>query len=238
MKLTDLDTKQAPVKALKANFDLDFDPSELSKAQTFEMISQITSLIKEAKKSPDFYKKSTEEAYLKMLFVSQSLYEHYRSFKTAKIILENQEVEKSQVILAAQDMIDSIQKMLEETNDMLVKELPALADSMQSELGPSESSAFNQAATEALTALNQCLSQSKQTMLAAMNQVTGQGGEGFAPAGGGEMAVTDVAAAAGPGGEEVEGEVVSVEPTEAPIEAPPEVEVPDREAGKVGREKR
>lgn len=238
MKLTDLDKTQTPVKALKANFDLNFDPTKLNKAQTFEMISQVTNLIKEAKKNPDFYTKSTDESYLKMLFVSQALYEHYKTFKTPRIIVENQEVEKSQVILAAQDMIDSIQKMLETTNDMLVKELPALADSMQSELGPEESSAFNQAATEALTALNQCLSQSKQTMLSAMNQVTGQGGPGFAPVGGGEIAVTDVAAQAGPGGEEVAGaeEVVAVEPEAA--EAPPEVEVPDREAGKVGREKR
>lgn len=235
MKLTDLDKTQTSVKALKANFDFDFDPSKLNRAQTFDMISQVTGLIKEAKKNPEFYSKSTDESYLKMLFVSQALYEHYKSFKTPRIIVENQEVEKSQVILAAQDMIDSIQKMLETTNDMLVKELPALADSMQSELGPDQSSAFNQAATEALTALNQCLSQSKQTMLSAMNQVTGQEGQGFNPASGGEVAVTDVAAQAGPGGEEVVGaeEIVGVEPT-----APEEPEVPDTMAGKVGREKR
>ena len=235
MKLTDLDKTQTSVKALKANFDFAFDPSKLNRAQTFDMISQVTTLIKEAKKNPDFYSKSTDESYLKMLFVSQALYEHYNSFKTPRIIVENQEVEKSQVILAAQDMIDSIQKMLETTNDMLVKELPALADSMQSELGPDQSSAFNQAATEALTALNQCLSQSKQTMLSAMNQVTGQEGQSFNPAGGGEVAVTDVAAQAGPGGEEVVGaeEVVGLEPT-----APEELEVPDTMAGKVGREKR
>ena len=127
-------------------------------------MTRINGLIKEARMMSDYNKAQNDPSYLKLIFMSQALLEHFKSLKPARILVENAEVEKSQVILAAQDMIDQLQKMLEETNNMLVKELPALVDSIQSEIGANESQSFNQAANEALTALNQCLSQSKQTL--------------------------------------------------------------------------
>ena len=88
---------------------------------------------------------------------------------------ENEEVEKSQVILAAQDMVDSIQKMYEDVNDMLVKELPALADSVESEIGVNEGSSFNEAATAALTSLNAALQEAQVSLKGALGGLTGQG---------------------------------------------------------------
>lgn len=237
MKLNDFDKKHVAQKALKENFDIGFDVSKLSRAQAKSMLERVYGLIKEAKASPDFYKNQTQPAFMKLVFMSQALTEHYRSTKEAKIVVENQEVEKSQVILAAQDMINSLQKMIEEVNDMLVKELPALTDSIQSEIGVNESTAFNQAASESLTTLNQTLSQSKQSLQTAMNAMTGQGDMAAlgAPAGGEEMAVTDIAAQPTPGGgEEVMGaemgaEVAPEMPAEEPEQGP---------EGGVGREKR
>jgi hypothetical protein len=112
-----------------------------------------------------------------------------------------------------------------------------LTDSIQSEIGVNESTAFNQAASESLTTLNQTLSQSKQSLQTAMNAMTGQGDMSAlgAPAGGEEMAVTDIAAQPTPdGGEEVMGaemgaEVAPEMPEEEPEQGP---------EGGVGREKR
>jgi hypothetical protein len=233
MKLNELDKSNVATKALKANFDYNFDASKLSRGQTKTMMERVIGLIKEAKSSPDFYKNQTSPSYMKLVFMAQALNEHYKTTKEAQIVVENEEVEKSQVILAAQDMIDSIQKMVEEVNDMLVKELPALTDSIQSEIGVEQSGAFNTAASTALTTLNQTLSQSKSEMQNAMNALTGVGSPealGAPPAGGEEMAVTDVAAAAGPGGEEVAGAEMDAEVAPEEPEAEP--------AGGVGRELR
>lgn len=237
MKLNDFDKKNVALKALKENFDIGFDVTKLSRAQAKSMLERVYGLIKEAKSKPDFYKNQTQPSFMKLVFMGQALTEHYASTKEAKIVIENQEVEKSQVILAAQDMINSLQKMIEEVNDMLVKELPALTDSIQSEIGVNESAAFNQAASEALTTLNQTLSQSKQTVQGAMNAMTGQGDMSAlgAPAGGEEMAVTDIATQPAPGGgEEIAGaeldaEVAPEMPEEEPEQGP---------EGGVGREKR
>lgn len=243
MKLNDFDTKHVAVKALKENFDVNLDISRLTRAQTKTMLERVYGLIKEAKARPDFYKNQQEPSFMRLVFMSQALTEHYQSTKEAKIVIENQEVEKSQVILAAQDMINNLQKMIEEVNDMLVKELPALTDSIQSEIGVNEASSFNQAASESLTTLNQTLSQSKQSLQGAMNAMTGQGDMaalGAPPSGGEEMAVTDIATQPAPGGGEETMDMTAT--ADMPIgdagAGMPEEEPEQGPEGGVGREKR
>ncbi len=74
--------------------------------------------------------------------------------------------------------------MVEEVSDMLVKELPALTDSVQSEIGVNESETFNQQVSEALTSLQAALTQSQTTLKSALNSITGQGGAEAFDAGG------------------------------------------------------
>jgi len=238
MHLNDLNKKNTASKALKLNFDFSFDTSRLNRARTVEMLNRVNKLLREAKSNPKFHRSQNDPSYLKLVFMQQALSEHYHRTKSARIVVENTEVEKSQVILAAQDMIDSVQKMIEEVNDMLVKELPALTDSIQSEIGVNESGMFSQAANEALTALNKTLSQSKQTLQDAMNEMTGQGGSdmlGGMGTGGEEVAVTDIGAEEGPEGAELDMDQEDID-----LPSPPEeLEQPEeRPTGGVGREKR
>ena len=109
-------------------------------------------------------------------WISNILKEHYKVAKSAprtRVITENEEVNRSQVILAAQDMVDSVQKMLEEISDMMVKEMPALVDSVQSEIGVNEAQAFDQTAGQALAELNQCLVSVKGQLDQALAGITG-----------------------------------------------------------------
>lgn len=181
MRLTDLDNKNTQVKALKENFAMDFDVSNLDKPKTVAMLSKVKKLIGESKRSPEFHKAQQNPAYLKLVFMEQALNQHMSVAKSPRIVLENEEVEKSQVILAAQDMIDTVQKMYEDINDMLVKELPALVDSIQSEIGANESDQFSQAANQALTTLNASLQETQTSLKGALGGLTGQGaGDAFA----------------------------------------------------------
>lgn len=176
MKLTDLDKTNTQVKALRENFAMDFDVSKLDKPKTVAMLNKVKKLIGESKRSPEFHKAQQNPAYLKLMFMEQALTSHMKVAKSPRIVFENEEVEKSQVILAAQDMIDTVQKMYEDINDMLVKELPALVDSIQSEIGANESDSFNQAASQALTTLNASLQEAQTALKGALGGLTGQGG--------------------------------------------------------------
>lgn len=174
MKLNDLNKQEVAVKALKENFEVDFNIKGLNKIQTQTMHNKVKGLIAEAKESKNFG--AEYPAYMKLVFVEQALKEHYKIAPSAprtSVITENEEVNRSQVILAAQDMVDSVQKMLEEISDMMVKEMPALVDSVQTEIGVNEAQAFDQTAGQALAELNQCLVSVKGQLDQALAGVTG-----------------------------------------------------------------
>jgi hypothetical protein len=182
MKLTEFDNKKISTasRALNEHYSLPFNTKRMTVTETRSMLSKVRGLINETKSSTEFYQSQTSPSYMKLVFMEQALADHFnylQSLPKTRIVVENEEVEKSQVVLAAQDMVDQVQKMVEEVSDMLVKELPALTSGVQSEIGVNESESFNQQVTEALTALQAALTQSKGTLQSALNGITGQGGD-------------------------------------------------------------
>lgn len=226
MKLTDFDTNSTAKKALNETYAIPFNVEKMPLQTAASMLKKVRKLTNEAKQSKDFYKNQTNPSYMKLVFMEQALNSHLYSLKNSpkpRIVVENEEVEKSQVILAAQDMIDTVQKMLEEVSDMIVKELPALVNSIQSEMGVNESTQFNTQATEALTSLSASIQQSRASLTDALNTLTGQGSaDAFAMDTQPEMV---------PPEEEVQD--INIDTTEVPVEEPEPQPV-----GGVGRLKR
>jgi hypothetical protein len=89
--------------------------------------------------------------------------------------LSESEVQQAQVVLAAQDMVDKMQGMIEDTTEMQFKELPALVDSIKNQIGADQAAQFNNDAQAALSGLVQNLQGSKQQLEQALGVVTGQG---------------------------------------------------------------
>lgn len=87
--------------------------------------------------------------------------------------LTESEVQQAQVVLAAQDMVDKMQGMLEDVSQLQFKELPALVDSIKNQVGMEQATQFNGDASAALSALMQNLQQAKQQMDQALGVVTG-----------------------------------------------------------------
>ena len=88
--------------------------------------------------------------------------------------LKESEVQQAQVVLAAQDMVDKMQSMLEDTTEMQFKELPALVDSIRNQIGIEQATQFNTDATAALQGLVQNLQGAKVQLETALGVVTGQ----------------------------------------------------------------
>ena len=133
--------------------------------------------------------------------------------------LRESEIQQAQVVLAAQDMVDQIQKMLEQISAMQFKDLPALTDSIKNDMGVEQATAYQSATTAALTQLLQSVQTGKTALEGAQATLTGQ-----APVVPGEEPVADMGADlnAEPGAElDVDAEVAPVgdeEPT--PLGAP------------------
>jgi hypothetical protein len=137
--------------------------------------------------------------------------------RMARRLREASEIQQAQVVLASQDMVDQVQKMIEQVTSMQFKDLPALVDQIKNEIGVDQSAQFNNDANAALSGLVQNLQASKQQLEQALGVVTGQ-----APV----VPGADMAAPA---------------PEELPAELPaPDMEEPEAEPADVGlgRERR
>jgi hypothetical protein len=97
-----------------------------------------------------------------------------RKCKSKKKMNESAEVEQAQVVLAAQDMVDQVQKMIEQMTDLRVKELPALVDGIKAEMGTDQAGSFNDSANAALEGLIASLEGAKGELQGAVGVVTGE----------------------------------------------------------------
>jgi len=147
-----------------ANFD------QLTHPQARNMLTRVRNLIREHRAHPSFHRSEQNPTYLKLVVMEQGLAARMR-----ETLREASEVQQAQVVLAAQDMVDKMQKMLEEITALQFKDLPALVDSIKNEVGAQQATQFNADATAALSGLVQNLQAGKQQMEAALGVVTGEG---------------------------------------------------------------
>jgi len=126
--------------------------------------------------------------------------------------LKESEVQQAQVVLASQDMVDQVQKMIEQVTSMQFKDLPALVDQIKNEVGVDQAQQFNADATAALAGLTQNLQGSKAQLETALGVVTGQApaipGADMAPA---ELPAPEMGTEELPAPEEEEEEVSDLE---------------------------
>jgi hypothetical protein len=186
-------------KALKEHFNTTVQFDGLSLYDTERMMRKVGKLMSEMHQKSSGVNTEQNPSYLKLVFMEQALTHHYGELKAlpmynTRIVTENEEVEKSQVILAAQEMVDAIQKMVEQVSDMLVKELPAVVDGVNSEVGTEQGTQFNTQAAEALAALQGALTQSKAGIQGALGVITGQGAMAMPGAGMGDEMGADMGA--------------------------------------------
>jgi hypothetical protein len=78
--------------------------------------------------------------------------------------IDDAEIETAKVILAAQEMTDKIQKMIEDIAKMQVQDLLPIVDAMKMELGVEQADHFNTSADQAMSTLMDSLKSAKDEM--------------------------------------------------------------------------
>ena len=173
MKLQDLAQPQSKqtAKVFESYFGKDIAFDRISRRQAHQMLGRVRGLIGEHRRQPAFHQSEKNPAYMQLVVMEQGLTSRLQELSTLR---EGSEVQQAQVVLAAQDMVDKMQKMLEEITAIQFKDLPALVDSIKNEVGQQQANQFNADATAALSGLVQNLQGGKQQMEAALGVVTGQ----------------------------------------------------------------
>lgn len=177
MKLNELDA-QRPLEQVAKVFEnysgtaAKFDT--LNRAQARHMLARVRTVINETRHSPALHSSERDPNYLKLMMMEQGLALRLQELNNT-VALQESEVQQAQVVLAAQDLVDSVQSMLEDVSEMQFKELPALVDSIRNQVGTAQADQFNADATAALQGMLQNLQGGKQQLETALAVVTGQG---------------------------------------------------------------
>lgn len=84
------------------------------------------------------------------------------------------EQEKSEVILAAKDMVDTLQDMIEDLSRMVNEQMPPMLDSIRDQIGSEQADQFGQAVSQTLTTLLDSARTSREQVDAAARSLTGE----------------------------------------------------------------
>ena len=163
MYLNDLNSAAHSVdkinKVLANTFGTNVNVSEMSTNALERMLSVTNAKITQIKESDLTYWENPQ--YNKLHLISASLKTYIKEVapgrtdgKTMKTrVKESAELEAAEVMLAAQELVDELQKMVENLAEMQVQKLMPIVDAMKEQVGFEQAEAYNASAEAALAGL-------------------------------------------------------------------------------------
>lgn len=175
MKLSEMSNNTNAKKINKVvesrfGFKIDFDNLSFKKAIT--LAQGLTEGLETIKRTHGVHTAEKNPQYMEMFMVRESL--HRWLVENESVLIQESEMAKSEAILAAKDMVDSIQDMLEKISKMQNEQLPALLDTIRDQIGTDKAEGFKSAVTPLLSNLSQTLQQGRETADTAARALAGE----------------------------------------------------------------
>lgn len=128
-------------------FVIDYDKLTYSKAKklNFALSEQLSRI----RKSFGIHTAERNPKYMEMLMVQEGL----TAWLDKQEPLMEGELETAEVVLAAKDMVDSVQKMIEDASKMMNEQMPPLLDSIKDQIGTAQAEQFKATVAPALQGL-------------------------------------------------------------------------------------
>jgi hypothetical protein len=154
-------------------FKIDYDNLTLSKAVS--IARGITEGLNQIKSSHGVHTAERNPKYMEMFMVRESLHRWMIENET-KLITES-EMAKSEAILAAKDIVDSLQDMLEKVSKVQNEQMPALIDTIRDQIGMEQAEQFKSAIAPVLSSLYQALTSGREGADSAARALAGEQSE-------------------------------------------------------------
>ena len=192
MYLNDLNSAQHSVKKLNKiladTFDHEVDLSSMNFESLNRMLSTTNAKIQSIKESDLKYWENPQynklgliqhqlKTYITELAPARSDGKH---MKTKESTVMEADLDQAEVLLAAQELVDEMQKMVEDVAEMQVQKLMPIVDAMKQQVGFEVAEAYNAAADGALGALLDQMKSAKDALENAT--LTARGEQPAAPA--------------------------------------------------------
>jgi uncharacterized protein YicC (UPF0701 family) len=138
-------------------FAINFDALTVEKAE--KLSETIAANLNKIRHSTAVHTAQTNPRYMELLTVQEGLTTWLEQHRTQ---LNEGEVGNAEVLLAAKDMVDSVQDAIEKVGKMQNEQLPQLLDSIRDQIGSEQSEAFKSAVGETLSTLMQNLQAARE----------------------------------------------------------------------------
>jgi hypothetical protein len=192
MRLTEMGVKPTSKKinkVMESRFGVTIDYQNLTFPKAYKLAQGLTESLNHIKKSHGVHVAEKNPKYMELLMVREGL--HRWMVENKQQLIVESEMGKSQAILAAKDMVDSIQDMLEDVSKMQNEQMPALLDTIRDQIGMEQADAFKNSVGGLLAGMIDQLTQARETADQAARSLAGEPiaqPMGMAPAGmGGEL---------------------------------------------------
>ena len=139
-------------------FSIDYDNLTYAKAQ--RLSAALSESLNVIRKSYGAHTAEKNPKYMEMLMVREGLTEWINQHET---LLEG-ELETAEAVLAAKDMVDSVQDMITDASKMMNEELPPLLDTIRDQIGTAQADSYKQTVTAALQGLMDSLNGARDAL--------------------------------------------------------------------------
>jgi uncharacterized protein YicC (UPF0701 family) len=137
-------------KLMESRFGFAIDFSKLTVAKAEQLSETITANLGKIRNSTGFHTAERNPRYMELLTVRESLSTWLNDQRQQ---LTEGEVSNAEVLLAAKDMVDSIQDTIEKVGKMQNEQLPQLLDTITDQISAEQADAFKNSVGTTLQAL-------------------------------------------------------------------------------------
>lgn len=155
---------------MNSRFGFTIDYNKLTYGKALHLTNSISENINRIRRSYGSHTAEKNPRYMELLMVRESL---VKWMGENRHLMEG-ELGKSEAILAAKDMVDSLQDMVEKISKMQVEQLPALIDTIRDQMGPQNADQFKSSMGQLLTDLASTLAQARETADTSARQLAGE----------------------------------------------------------------
>lgn len=173
MKLNEMQTTATHKKINKImesrfGFTVDYDNLTLDKAS--RLSKAMAESINKIRTSYGVHTAEKNPQYMELLLVKEGLDKWMGNYRR----LVESEMGKSEAILAAKDIVDTIQDTLEKISKIQNEQLPALVDTIRDQVGSAQAEQFKNSITPVLGSLYDALGQGRETADQAARALAGE----------------------------------------------------------------
>lgn len=157
-------------KLLETRFGFEINYNKLTLPKALRLSTALNESLHNIKRSYGSHAAEKNPKYMEMLLVKESLNDWINRQET---LLEG-ELETAEVVLAAKDMVDTVQDMITDASKMQNEELPPLLDSIRDQVGTAEADTFESTVTSALQGLMEALKAARDALDSGARVLAGE----------------------------------------------------------------